>query len=353
MSIYQRSRFPRHISYSSGRSGWSHPASKGVGWVNGNSRPGHSTAWTPKSILGPNLPKSANTSIDARSAPTGTLLRRPHHRIVYNGIVGLSVVPRESQASASHADEPMTSIKQAFEALLGGLNPSRDRLAVARTVSTVGIILGISITLSALVFPRYPARVFGLLLGDYTDVLSLLVVSEQLFSLILGVLILVGASTSHFLLDIRMGTLGAFWEFSGDAFVRLLVLLSFSISFATARILVVLSGIVGPESGGTAWVVPVNEVWVRGYHVHHFFFGFLFLTIAGWLSLFSSYSRSKIAVLYGVGLGIFVDEFGMLLTEGDYFATSSYFIAVVFTSLVLAGLYWDRLSEIHSVELED
>lgn len=247
----------------------------------------------------------------------------------------------------------MTSLKQAVDDLFSGLNPSRDRLELARTVSTVGIILGISIMLSALVFPRYPARVFGLVLGDYTNLLSMLVVSEQLFSLILGFLILVIASISHFILDIRMGTLGAFWEFSGDAFIRLLVLLSFSLSFATARILVVLSGIVGPETGGTAWIVPVNEVWVRGYHIHHFFFGFLFLTVAGWVSLFKSYSRSKIAVLYGVGLGIFVDEFGMLLTEGDYFAASSYFIAVVFTSLVLAGIYWDRLSEIHNVEIDD
>lgn len=246
----------------------------------------------------------------------------------------------------------MRLLKQAVDDLFGGLNPSRDRLALARTVSTVGVILGISILLSALIFPRYPARVFGLVLGDYTTLLDTLVVSEQLFSLILGALVLVLASLSHFLLDIRMGTLGAFWEFSGDAFIRLLVLVSFSVSFATARILVVLSGIVGPETVGTAWIVPVNEVWVRGYHIHHFFFGFLFLTLAGWFSLFGSYSRARIAVLYGVGLGIFVDEFGMLLTEGDYFASSSYFVAVVFTSLVLAGLYWDRLSEIHAVEIE-
>ncbi len=246
----------------------------------------------------------------------------------------------------------MSILKQIAEDLSSALHPSRNRLELARTVSTVGVILGLSIILSALVFPRYPDRVFGLVLGDYSHLLAVLVVSEQLFSLILGATILVFSSVSHFILDIRMGTLGAFWEFSGDAFVRLLVLVSFSAAFATARILVVLSGIVGPETVGTAWIVPVNEVWVRGYHVHHFFFGFLFLTLAGWFSLFGSYSRARIAVLYGVGLGIFVDEFGMLLTEGDYFASSSYFIAVVFTSLVLAGIYWDRLSETHGVEME-
>lgn len=247
----------------------------------------------------------------------------------------------------------MNTLIQLVDDFFSWLNPSRDRLELARTISTIGVILGISITVSGLVFPRYPARLFALLLGDYTDLLDLLVVSEQLFSLILGVVILILASVSHFVLDIHMGTLGAFWQFSGDAFIRLLVLVSFSVAFATARILVVLSGIVGPDAVGTAWIVPVNEVWVRGYHVHHFFFGFLFLTVAGWLSLFSSMSRAKIAVLYGVGLGIFVDEFGMLLTEGDYFATSSYFVAVVFTSLILAGIYWDRLSEIHSVDIDD
>lgn len=236
--------------------------------------------------------------------------------------------------------------------LFEGLTPSKDLLGVARTLSTVGVVLGISITLSALVFPRFPARFFQLLLGDYTHLMDSLVVSEQLFSLIFGVATLTASSIVHFLIDIYMGTLGAFWEFSGDAFIRLLVLASFSLSFATARVLVVLSGIVGPSTGGTAWFVPVNEVWVQGYHVHHFFFGFLFLTVAGWLALFDTASRPKIAVLYGVALGIFIDEFGLLLTEGDYFASSSYFVAVVFASLVLAGIYWDRLSERYAVDLD-
>lgn len=242
-------------------------------------------------------------------------------------------------------------LQQFIHDLFSGLNPSRGRLQIARSVSTVGVVLGVSIIVSALIFPRFPARVFAFVLGDYTALLDALVVSERLFSLLAGVLILTVASLVHFVLDMYMGTLGAFWNFSGDAFLRLVVLCSFVIAFAAARIFVILSGIVGPSTGGSAGWLPISEVWVRGYHVHHFFFGFLFLVVAGWAALFDRLSRLVNAVLYGVGLGIFVDEFGLLLTEGEYFASASYFVAIVLVSLILVGIYWDRLSERHPLVL--
>lgn len=244
-------------------------------------------------------------------------------------------------------------LKRAVNDLIGGLNPTRDRLELTRSLSTIGVVIGLSVTVSAVVFPQFPAWFFALFLGDYSDLIATLLVDEQVFSLILGFSILILSSVIHFIIDIYLGTLGAFWEFSGDAFVKLLVLLSFVLSFAIARIFVIRSGIVGPSTGGSAGWIPINEVWIQGYHIHHFFFGFLFLTIAGWLALFNLLSRRKIAVLYGVGLGIFVDEFGMLLTEGDYFATSTYFVAVLLASLVLVGIYWDRLSERHAIDIED
>lgn len=56
-------------------------------------------------------------------------------------------------------------------------------------------------------------------------------------------------------------------------------------------------------------------VYVKGYHIHHFYFGTAALFFGGILGIISNNPRRlKIAsALVGIGTGLFADEIGMLL----------------------------------------
>lgn len=220
-----------------------------------------------------------------------------------------------------------------------------EHLKFLRSFSTLGIVVGFSITVSALIFPKYPSAVLEMVLSGYSRYLDALVVSDRVFALLTGFAVLSGSAITHFLIDFYLGVFEDLFSYPERARIRMVVLTSFFLSFVLARVAVTLSGIVGSTSSGMAGFLPVNEIWISGYHIHHFFFGFGALIVAGWLLLFrENFSRYYAGVLYGTGLGIFIDEFGMLLTEGNYFATSSYFAAMTFLSLLLVGVYWDRLT---------
>lgn len=210
-------------------------------------------------------------------------------------------------------------------------------------LSTFGTVIGLSAFISALLFPRFPAWFLGAVFGEYGHLLELLVVDERTFSVLTGFGLFAVSATLHFVIDAYIGVLDDIDRYTAESELRLVVLVSFFVALVVARTAVVLSGIVGPEaSSGLAGFIPINEIWISGYHIHHFFFGFGALALAGWLLLFyGQRSRAGIAALYGAGLGILVDEVGMLLTEGDYFAGSTYFVAIMLLSLLLAGFYWD------------
>lgn len=225
------------------------------------------------------------------------------------------------------------------------LGVEEEHLKFLRSFSTLGIVLGFSMTVSALVFPEYPSAVLELVFSGYSSYLDALAVSDRVFALLTGFAVLSTSAITHFLIDFYLGVFENLSSYPERARVRMVVLTSFFLSFVLARVAVVLSGIVGPKSSGMAGFLPVNEIWISGYHIHHFFFGFGALIAAGWLLLFrEDFSRYYAGILYGAGLGIFIDEFGMLLTEGNYFATSSYFAAMTFLTLLLVGVYWDHLT---------
>jgi len=54
---------------------------------------------------------------------------------------------------------------------------------------------------------------------------------------------------------------------------------------------------------------------VPGMHIHHYVYGIFILTIAGYLALIFKGERATlwIALLYGLGVGLTFDEFGMWL----------------------------------------
>ncbi len=115
--------------------------------------------------------------------------------------------------------------------------------------------------------------------------------------------------------------------------LQFIITISFLITFTISRAIVVTAG----ESK------PSLELWVGNYHVHHFFFGLLLLSISGWISLVESQKKYKkiSAMLYGGGLGLLIDEIGLLLTWGNYWATQSYIFGIIVIFIFLSIILYE------------
>jgi thiol:disulfide interchange protein len=81
---------------------------------------------------------------------------------------------------------------------------------------------------------------------------------------------------------------------------------------------------------------------VPGMHIHHYVYGIFILAIAGYLAMVfrSDRATSWIALLYGLGIGLTFDEFGMWLNppfqRGTRWSTGG--LEFVIIALAVAGL---------------
>ena len=106
------------------------------------------------------------------------------------------------------------------------------------------------------------------------------------------------------------------------------VLAAFVATFLAARILVLLI---------MTHRVPDLYLYIGGTHVHHLNFGIFLLVGVGAYLLFSPPAkRSLAAVLYGVGLAMTFDEFGMWFHLGGSYWGRASFDAVVLIAGLLA-----------------
>lgn len=78
-------------------------------------------------------------------------------------------------------------------------------------------------------------------------------------------------------------------------------------------------------------------IFVRGWHIHHFVFGFLFLILALDESRKNNFPNWLLEIFYGIGLGLIFDEF-VFWTFGrfDYWSLSNLY--AMFALSVLAGI---------------
>ncbi|MBI5465009.1 hypothetical protein HY946_00165 [Candidatus Gottesmanbacteria bacterium] len=126
--------------------------------------------------------------------------------------------------------------------------------------------------------------------------------------------------------------------------ISFIVLFFFLITFVVSRTYIYLNtiGVVPDE-----WILNKN---VRGVHIHHLAFGIIFLTVAGFLALTIHGQRSRhyISALYGIGLGLAYDEFGMWLRlKDEYWLRQSYdavaIISAVLINIVYFGNLWQKI----------
>src|SRR2546426_10915773 len=110
-----------------------------------------------------------------------------------------------------------------------------------------------------------------------------------------------------------------------------LVLLSLMLTFVTARLVSILIML---------HRMPNIYLHVRDTHVHHLNYGIFLLAGVGAYLLFSpGPAAPAAAVVYGIGLGLTFDEFGMWLhLNGDYWQRASFDAVIVLAAgLGLAG----------------
>jgi len=117
------------------------------------------------------------------------------------------------------------------------------------------------------------------------------------------------------------------------------VLVSLLATLALARGFVLLTG-AAEATTGTSTYLGRNLI-INGYHIHHFFYGFVLICAAAWIAIqYPTRNLPRVAaVLFGAGLGLCVDEMGYFLGgQVNYFDQTTYFIALSIILVLLCAL---------------
>ena len=104
-----------------------------------------------------------------------------------------------------------------------------------------------------------------------------------------------------------------------------IILLSFIVSFILAHILTL-------QIGG--------EWYIRGYHIHHFYWGMIALSVGAVVGILDSRHRTMqiASVLVGSGIGVFADEIGLLLNCTSPARACQYFFADTYDIVFSIGI---------------
>ncbi len=136
-----------------------------------------------------------------------------------------------------------------------------------------------------------------------------------------------------------------------------IITISYLVTLVSIRLLVFIAGSAhtGFADAAKEGLLPDVEFYLGkniilfGYHIHHFYIGIFLVCLAGWLSIVGSehLTKKNLAVMYGSGLGLLLDEIGLLLTWGDYYSSLSYIIGMltlgVFLSIVFFSNFWESV----------
>jgi hypothetical protein len=193
------------------------------------------------------------------------------------------------------------------------------------------IISGATFIIAALIDAVFFLDVLNIFTDDFIDAAMLLRMTYESVLIFIGYAILLFGMLSSAFSMLRDHK---FKSNSKKLQIQFIILSTFIISFFIARAFVVFLN---------ADINPACQFWVKGYRIHHFFFGIGLLVIGGWLG---HIQRGRLvtkisAGLYGGGLGLIMDEFGLLLTFGDYWAIQSYIFFVLISLFLLITLLFE------------
>jgi len=128
-----------------------------------------------------------------------------------------------------------------------------------------------------------------------------------------------------------------------------IVALAFFVTFILARLIVYL--ILGH-------LMPNFFLTVKGVHIHHFTYGVVILVFVGFFLLVkrldpNSHLLRWTAFIYGVGLGLTFDEFGMwIMLQDDYWVRQSYDAVIIIALLFLNILLFPTIKSLLSKEVK-
>lgn len=93
----------------------------------------------------------------------------------------------------------------------------------------------------------------------------------------------------------------------------------------------------------TVRLFPGLFLEVTGTHIHHFTYGFILLAISGFIGVTGALHRNRwLAIVYGIGLSLAVDETGMWLSLTDRYYNDLSYHAIIFVSAILVSAVYFR-----------
>lgn len=119
--------------------------------------------------------------------------------------------------------------------------------------------------------------------------------------------------------------------------VSFVVLVTFLFTFIFVRLYVISANL---------GIIEDPYLYIRGYHIHHLNYGICIMAIAGFLALVfqNEKNRLRIGALYGLGLGLTFDEFGMWFKlNDDYWMRASYDAVVIISLFFISVVYFPAL----------
>ncbi|MFB6175186.1 MAG: hypothetical protein ABEJ87_04375 [Candidatus Nanohalobium sp.] len=203
--------------------------------------------------------------------------------------------------------------------------------------------VGFALAFTSLIDPSLPINIISFFFPDEpNEIAGLLRISPQILLILYGTLTVFIAFLMYLLENYISLSTPPKKLLNSSLTLRLITIISFTTTFIAVRAIVAISGVVGPGTTGSAGGLPVIQIALPGFRVHHYIFGVLILIYTTYRMLFhENYSEKLMATLYGVGLGLFIDEIGLILSQGKYFTLSTYIFATLFATLFLTGLYID------------
>ena len=128
-----------------------------------------------------------------------------------------------------------------------------------------------------------------------------------------------------------------------------LIFVSFNFTALLSRVFVNTSGIGTPKSTGSLGPVKVEQIWLGGLHLHHYWLGFV-LIFLGLYMFRNRFSEIKTGLVTGTGLALVVDELGILLAGHTYHSWISYLGLVALNTLIFVMVFRSSIPGLNRVK---